>query len=105
MHCRSRFARGRRSSGGPWVLLVFGLLLCPALLPGVELSESRKRFIGGQYAECIKTCKQAVADAKYEEEWRLLFAQAQMALGRYPAALTTVSHALSRYSRDRKSVV
>jgi tetratricopeptide (TPR) repeat protein len=98
MLCRSRLARARRSSGWQWFLPILGWLVCPWLVPGAELSEARKQFISGQYAECIKTCEQAIADAEYEEEWRLLLAQSQMTLGRYPAALTTVSNALNRYS-------
>src|SRR5262249_16104198 len=48
--------------------------------------------------ECLKTCEQAIAESEYEEEWRLLLTQSQMSLGRYPAALTTISNALNRYS-------
>src|SRR5262245_16370576 len=91
MRCRRRFL-------WLWFPMVSGFFLC--LLPGfgVELADARKQFIGGQYEECIKTTEQAISDPEYKEEWRLLLAQPQLALGRYPAALTTVSNALNRYS-------
>jgi Tfp pilus assembly protein PilF len=63
----------------------------------VELDDARKQFVKGDYQDCIKTCQQAIEDAEYGEEWRLLLIQSFMAVGQYPKAQEALTNNLSRY--------
>jgi tetratricopeptide (TPR) repeat protein len=70
-----------------------------AAQPGssAEPDEVRPLFIKGEYAKCIKACREALADREPEEGWRLLLAESLMAVGQYTNALAVVQTNLSRY--------
>jgi tetratricopeptide (TPR) repeat protein len=63
-----------------------------------ELSDARKQFLAGQYTNCIITCRQALANSAYQEEWHELLARSQFAVGNYEQAGLSLSNALERFS-------
>jgi tetratricopeptide (TPR) repeat protein len=65
-------------------------------LRAADLDAAQKLFQNGQYNECIKQAQQALqgSDARWDEQWPLLLARAQMAVGKYPDAQTTIANAL-----------
>ena len=67
-----------------------------ASLHAADLDAAQKLFQKGEYNECIKQARQAVqdSDARWDEQWPLLLARAQMAVGKYPDAQTTIANAL-----------
>jgi len=67
-------------------------------LHGVELESARKKFISGNYSNCIVECEQAIAEREYEEEWRTLLIRSLTTVGNYKQAGTVLSNALDRYS-------
>ena len=73
------------------------LALMPSLW-GAELASARKKFISGNYSNCIVECEQAIAEREYEEEWRTLLINSLTAVGEYRKAGTVLSNALDRYS-------
>jgi tetratricopeptide (TPR) repeat protein len=66
--------------------------------PGADLAECRKLYLKGNYAGCIRAAEQAIKDITWNDEWPLMLAKAQLAIGKYPEAQTTVTNALHRYS-------
>jgi tetratricopeptide (TPR) repeat protein len=54
-------------------------------------------FRGGQYAECIQACEQAIRENDFSENFRLLKLRAEMETGRYAQALQTLEAALGRF--------
>ncbi|MHB8520191.1 MAG: tetratricopeptide repeat protein [Limisphaerales bacterium] len=83
----------------PWRrwLVAACFLLCAAFAAAAELEECRTLFVQGNYAECIRLAEQAVKKSTWNEEWPLLLSRAQLAVGQYPEALTTMTNALRRY--------
>ena len=80
-------------------LTTFSLVL--TLLSGAtaaEVSECRTLLIKGQYRECLEMATKASQENRYEEEWRLLQAEALMATGQYLKAKEVIINALSRYT-------
>jgi tetratricopeptide (TPR) repeat protein len=79
MPCRERmdFTNAR----GAWIL-VFLLGVLPLQSAGVDIEQTRQLLLAGQYEMCIRECQEAIGDDLRGEEWILLLAQAQMAIGR-----------------------
>jgi tetratricopeptide (TPR) repeat protein len=61
-----------------------------------DLDSAQKLFQTGDYAGCISQAQQAVNDSSsgWDEQWPLLLARAQMAVGKYPEAQATIVRAL-----------
>ena len=59
-------------NGFVWFLMLFFSFS----LRAVDVADARQQFINGQYEECYRNCKQAIAEQEYGEEWRLLGIQA-----------------------------
>lgn len=95
---RGRLGFIQRMSACPrlllWVAFAFVLLL-PAR--AADLEANQKLLLSGQYEAVIENSKKAIAK-EGEEDWRLLLIRAQMAMGKYPEALTTATNALKRYN-------
>ncbi|MFT4585941.1 MAG: tetratricopeptide (TPR) repeat protein [Candidatus Binatia bacterium] len=88
----------------PVLLTAFFLLLLTSFgAVGAEVSECRKLLILGEYEKCLEMASKAAGENRYEEEWRLLQAQALMATGRYPEAKEVIVNALSRYTTSIRS--
>jgi predicted Zn-dependent protease len=67
-----------------------------APLLAADLDHAQKLFQKGDYAACIDEAQQAVNDsnAGWDEQWPLLLARAQLAVGKYPGAQETINRAL-----------
>ena len=76
-------------------LLLFGGL---SLASAADVDKTRALFAAGNYAEVLRVADQIVnKDTTFNYEWPSLLARAQLALGRYPDALTTVTNALRHF--------
>jgi tetratricopeptide (TPR) repeat protein len=63
-----------------------------------SLEEARQQFISGNYAECVLACEEAIKANAYQEEWRILLANALLTLGRHTEARAAVTNLLARHS-------
>ncbi len=65
-------------------------------LRAADLDDARLLFQKADYAGCIKAAQHAVGDSstRWNDDWPLLLARAQMAVGQYPQAQTTIERAL-----------
>src|SRR2546430_14381246 len=79
------------------LVCLFALFLSSPLL-AADVADVRQQFINGQYEECYRNCKQAIAEQEYGEEWRLLGIQALLEMGHYTNALDLLTASLDRYS-------
>lgn len=94
--------RGRLGIAGlfsPWLVAWLAL---PGLgggnsVRGADLAAATRLFRGGQYAECVQACEQAIRENDFSENFRLLKIRAEMELGRYAQARQTLEAALSRF--------
>jgi tetratricopeptide (TPR) repeat protein len=75
-------------------------LLCAGLLQsaGIDLQRTEQRYLEGDYTGCIRDCEVALAEKLRLDEWPILLASSQMALGRYPDAKRTLTDAIERNS-------
>ncbi len=74
------------------------LILFVVASRGAELADARKQFLSGQYTNCATTCREALTDYAYQEEWHELLVKSEFALGRYESAGLALSNALQRFS-------
>jgi len=79
--------------------LVLCLLGVPRIL-ALEVGDAKAKFLKGDYEDCIRLCEKAVADNEPGEDFRLLLAEALTLTGRHREAVSTVTNAMSRYSRS-----
>ena len=79
-----------------WIGWTFVLMFCLVSASGVELEEARKKFIGGDYGDCIRLCAQAILEKERDEEWPILLARSLLDTGKYPEAQTSIVAALKR---------
>lgn len=63
-----------------------------------ELVDCQRMLLGGDYDECIKATTEGLAANRYGENWPLIKAQAELALGQVDAATKTINDGLMRYS-------
>lgn len=82
------------------LLLVGSLTTCamPVAARGADLQATRNLLRSGQYAEAITEADQALRDRVFGEDWVLIKAEAEMALGRPGDALQTIETGLIRYT-------
>src|SRR5689334_4305311 len=92
---RRRLTRTCRAVVVPFLIWTGLGMVWPAM--GAELDEARKSYQGGQYADCIRACNQAVADDDGAEEWRLLLARSLIAIGQYTNAASVIETNLDRF--------
>ncbi len=76
---------------------VASLLWASEPAAAATIDECREQLIAGKYAECIEATGEAIRDRKYGESWPILNAQAEIAIGRYAAARSSVEAGLKRY--------
>lgn len=77
------------------MIFLFGFSMRSA---AVEIETCREQFRTGQYAECIQTAKEAIAEKAFSAEWRALMLKSQLALGRYDQAAEDANSVLEHYS-------
>lgn len=78
--------------------LVAGFLCGTASAAGATISECQELLRTGKYVECLDQTAAAIARRSYGEEWPVLKASAEEALGRIPQAMDTIDAGLARYS-------
>ena len=66
----------------------------PYLVSADDLREVQQLFYAGNYQACADQIESVFEDGGTDEEWFLLKIDAEMALGRYKAALKTLDHGL-----------
>jgi tetratricopeptide (TPR) repeat protein len=72
--------------------LLAGVTVAQAATAGLD--DTRRLFLKGDYAECIRLAETAIGERRGDEDWRLLQIEALLALGRYPAAATAIEQSL-----------
>ena len=82
-----------------FLLVSFILLSAPTPGSAAEtVADCQLLLQTGKYGDCLKATTAAIANRSYGEEWPILKAQSEMALGKYPEALDSVAAGLERYS-------
>jgi len=82
-------------------VLLVSFILLSAPTPGSAaetVADCQLMLQTGRYDDCLKATTAAIANRSYGEEWPILKAQSEMALGKYPEALDSVAAGLERYS-------
>ena len=74
------------------MILLAGACSFPAAT--VDLKETQKLFLAGDYTACISRTRGALTNGTEGEEWHLLLSRALLATGRYPEALVSITNAL-----------
>lgn len=77
--------------------LVTLLVICQSAM-AASIRETRALISGGKYSEALDLATQEIERRSYSEEWPLLKAEAEVALGRYSDAATSLEAGLKRYS-------
>ncbi len=83
------------------VALSLSLMLCLNFSPALAaetVASCQEMLIAGRYDDCLKATTEALANKSYGEEWPILKAESELALGKYPKALETVAAGIERYS-------
>jgi lipopolysaccharide biosynthesis regulator YciM len=62
----------------------------------IDLERTRNHFLSGNYSDCIEECQTALAQRLRNEEWSLLLARSQSALGKYPEAKSQLLEAIEQ---------
>lgn len=83
-----------RMSARPWILL---LLASVFSVCAQDIDAAKKQLLAGKYEEAIKSAEAAIEERERDEEWRHVLLRAQMAVGKYPEALASVTNALRRF--------
>ncbi len=90
-------ARSHNRPGALGAMMLLCLCLAAAV-HAVELTNARQQFISGRYTNCIATCREAIADYSYQEEWHELLVKSEFSIGRYEQAGLSLSNALERFT-------
>ncbi|MCA9061592.1 MAG: tetratricopeptide repeat protein [Planctomycetaceae bacterium] len=80
------------------VACLFALTASARVLPAQSISECQEMFRTGQYQPCAEATGKAIENRSYGEDWPMLKADAELALGRYDEAAATVASGIERYS-------
>ncbi|HUS34041.1 MAG TPA: tetratricopeptide repeat protein, partial [Verrucomicrobiae bacterium] len=91
-----------RMSARPFRLLslLASLVFISSLLAAEDIEKTRQLLISGKYEAVIQSAEKALADRDRDDDWRTVLMRAQLALGKYPAALTVATNAIKRYSSN-----
>jgi tetratricopeptide (TPR) repeat protein len=85
-----------RSFGVLILLSVFSFSL--SIRAAEDLDGAKRLLIAGKYEAVIENAEAALKNHERDDDWRTLLMRAQLALGRYPEALTVATNAVKRYS-------
>lgn len=88
------FARALGRLAVPFLLIL--VVAQPA--NAASIRETRALLSSGQYTEALKLATEEVERRSYSEEWPLLKAEAEIALGRYSEAAESLAAGIKRYS-------
>jgi len=79
------------------VTLLSAATVCAGSAPD-SLTDCQTAWQTGDYGKCLELATAAIEARSYGEEWPVLKARAELALGRYPEALASVAAGIERYS-------
>lgn len=79
------------------VALAWGCAVVPGR-PAGDVEEGWALLAAGHYTECVTLAREAIAEQRYAEDWRLMLGEAQLATGRYAEARAALTNALEQYS-------
>ncbi|MFN9719323.1 MAG: tetratricopeptide repeat protein, partial [Planctomycetota bacterium] len=80
------------------VVLSFVLMVRDSSLFAETVAECQAFLNSGRYEDCLAATTTAIEARSYGEEWPILKAQAEIALGKYPEALQTIEAGIQRYN-------
>lgn len=63
-------------------------------LEAANLKEAQQQFLSGDYSHCIAAAREGIRDESAQEDWATLLAQALLAIGQYPQALSAITNVL-----------
>jgi tetratricopeptide (TPR) repeat protein len=66
----------------------------------IDLERTRGHYLKGDYSACIEECQAALGEGLRNEDWSLLLAQSQAALGQYPEARNQLLEAIEQNRRS-----
>ena len=84
---------------GLFLLLAMSMALNSGELRAAEtVAECQAMLQSGRYEDCLRATTEAITNRSYGEEWPILKAQSELALGKYPETLDTIAGGIARYS-------
>ena len=84
---------------GLFLLLPMSMALHSGELRAAEtVAECQAMLQSGRYEDCLRATTEAFTNRSYGEEWPILKAQSELALGKYPETLDTIAGGIERYS-------
>ena len=99
--CRINIERRRRGARRLSLLGVTLLGLAGSVSGrAADLSETRQRFVSGDYSNCLALAQEAVKEDPTDEDWQITLSQVLLVTGRYPEAYTAITNALAREPRS-----
>jgi tetratricopeptide (TPR) repeat protein len=93
--CGDSRGSGRRNLCRSVVVAVCLGLWCPVARADIE--DARKLFYAGRYEECARAVDEGIDHDSWNEAWRHLKIENQLATGKYEDALATLEEALERF--------
>jgi tetratricopeptide (TPR) repeat protein len=80
--------------------LVFLISFVVPLFAAEDIDATRQLLITGKYEAVIANAQKALAGRARDDDWQTILMRAQLAVGKYPEALTVATNALKRYSSN-----
>jgi hypothetical protein len=80
--------------------ILVAFLFSSSLIAAEDIEKARQLLITGKYEAVIQSAEKALADRDRDDDWRTVLMRAQLALGKYPQALTVATNAIKRYSSN-----
>ncbi len=93
-------SRGPRALIGVARWVFIASLALTSGMRAAEIKELQELYQKGEYRECYRLAQSELEDNNYNQSWRLLLIQSQLALGEYEAASKSIGEALDRFPRN-----
>jgi tetratricopeptide (TPR) repeat protein len=84
------------------LLATAAILFVQTAVIAAELPEVRKLYRTGKFAECARQAAAEIKNASWDPAWPILEAEAELAQGKYEAALHTVKEGMAQYPSSLK---
>ena len=76
---------------------------CVSPLQAADLAQTRALYEAGKYRECINSAAEGVKGSPFNETWRHLKANSEMAVGEFAAALATIEATVTKFPSSIKA--
>lgn len=80
------------------IVLLFVLRAASPVQAAETVAACTEMLHAGRYEDCLKATTEAIANRSYGEEWPILKAESELALGKYPETLETIAAGIERFS-------